>query len=121
MDQGNIDDVYGHCESDFGQVDLPWFIRDPQSEFSSGWDMAQVGFLLYVSWTVPLRACFEIQSSVLFTISWFVDTVSKSDGFCIPNEESCIKHDGFCIKNEELCIKSDEFCIKNDEFCIKKR
>ena len=74
-DWGNVDDVYGHCESDFGQVDLAWYIRDPQSDVSSVWDLVQVVFLLYVSWTVPLRACFEITASVLFTVSWFVDTI----------------------------------------------
>lgn len=71
---GNIDDVYGHCESDFGQVDMPWYIRDPHSEFSAVWDLTQVVFLIYVSWTVPLRACFGLETE-LFSYVWLLDTV----------------------------------------------
>jgi hypothetical protein len=73
-DWGNIDDVYGHCESDFGQVDLPWYIRDPQSDFSSAWDLVQVAFLVYVSWSVPLRACFEVETEI-FSLVWLIDSV----------------------------------------------
>jgi hypothetical protein len=73
-DWGNVDDVYGHCESDFGQVDVPWYIRDPHSDFSSVWDLTQVVFLVYVSWTVPLRACFGIEID-LFSFAWFFDTI----------------------------------------------
>lgn len=88
----------GHCESDFGQIDLKWYIRDPNSVTSAVWDTTQVCikanptasilarkqlsvslawigivlsfklqstgpqvvFLLYVSWTVPLRTCFGV-------------------------------------------------------------
>lgn len=73
-DWGNIDDVYGHCDSDFGQVDVAWYIRDPHSDFSTGWDIFQVIFLLYVSWTVPLRACFGIETELL-SFDWFIDTI----------------------------------------------
>jgi CRP-like cAMP-binding protein len=59
-DWGNIDTIYGQCESDFGQTDLKWYVRDPSSTFSTIWDGLQVIFLLYVSWTVPLRACFGL-------------------------------------------------------------
>jgi hypothetical protein len=58
---GNIDDIYGHTDSTFGQVPVPWYIRDPDSKFSGVWDILQVMFLMYVSWTVPLRACFGME------------------------------------------------------------
>jgi|EP01046_Picozoa_sp_COSAG06_P036708 hypothetical protein len=44
-DWGNIDDVYGHCDSDFGQVELKWYIRDPASVSSAIWDGLQVIYL----------------------------------------------------------------------------
>lgn len=73
-DWGNIDDIYGHSDSSFGQVPLPWSMRDPDSGFSAVWDVMQVVFLFYVSWTVPLRACFGVESTVA-SPEWFMDLV----------------------------------------------
>lgn len=75
-DWGNIDDVYGHCDSNFGQIEMKWYVRDPTSRFSMVWDILQVFFLLYVSWTVPLRSCFGIDvewPSVAFVTDCVVD------------------------------------------------
>ena len=53
---------------------MPWYIRDPDSKFSSVWDALQVAFLFYVSWTVPLRACFGINIEIPSS-EWVIDTV----------------------------------------------
>ena len=71
---GKLDDVYGHYESDFDSTPLPWSIRDPTSSFSTWWDLVQVWFLLYVTWTVPLRACFGIEVEIP-SMAWAFDTV----------------------------------------------
>jgi hypothetical protein len=49
-------------------------IRDPESKFSSVWDALQVIFLFYVSWTVPLRACFGIEIEIP-SPEWVIDSV----------------------------------------------
>lgn len=71
---GKLDDVYGHHESDFNSTPLQWYIRDPTSTFSTWWDFVQVAFLLYVTWTVPLRACFGIEVEIP-SVAWVFDTV----------------------------------------------
>lgn len=53
---------------------LPWYVRDPDSRFSLVWDALQVAFLFYVSWTVPLRACFGVEIELL-SVEWVIDTV----------------------------------------------
>ena len=49
---------------------MPPWIRDPESNFSCIWDVAQLIFLLYVSCFVPLRTCFNIDYPMDST--WFV-------------------------------------------------
>lgn len=73
-DWGDLDDVYGHFESDFSGSVLKWYIRDPNSQASSVWDLLQVVFLMYVTWTVPLRACFGIDIEIP-SVAWVCDTV----------------------------------------------
>jgi hypothetical protein len=73
-DWGKLDDVYGHHESDFKAIPLAWYIRDPSSTFSTWWDLVQVVFLMYVTWTVPLRSCFGIEIEIP-SLAWGFDTV----------------------------------------------
>lgn len=61
-------------ESVYESNPIPPGIRDPDSIFSAVWDVVQVMFLLYVSITVPYRACFEIEVT-LFSLTWFWDTM----------------------------------------------
>ena len=56
------------------KVPVPWYIRDPASKFSGIWDSLQVTFLFYVSWTVPLRACFGIEIDIP-SWEWIVDSI----------------------------------------------
>jgi len=51
----------------------PW-IRDPDSGFSAFWDTLSVVFLLYVTATVPVRACFGVED-VLWSASFWFDLV----------------------------------------------
>ena len=71
MEWGNIHEVYGHTESIFGDPPVPKWIRDPESNFSAMWDLAQVVFLLYVSITVPYRAALAGEIPFLSTTWWF--------------------------------------------------
>jgi hypothetical protein len=73
-DWGTISDVYGHCESNYTNVPLPWYIRDPESSWSFIWDSTQVIFLFYVAFTVPAYACFGVDVKIL-SMKWFVETL----------------------------------------------
>jgi hypothetical protein len=72
-DWGNASEFYGSAGSQFGDVPLPWNVRDPESRFSSAWDMLQVFFLCFVSYTVPYRAGFGVEIEI-FSAWWFLDT-----------------------------------------------
>ena len=52
-DWGNIDDVYGHCQTEYDNFDLPWYIRDPTSDFSTAWDLMQVSQSLLLLLPLP--------------------------------------------------------------------
>ena len=67
-------DMVTHSESVYDLTAIPPFIRDPDSTFSVVWDLLQIVFLLYVSVTVPYRACFEVDVE-LFSKTWFWDTM----------------------------------------------
>jgi CRP-like cAMP-binding protein/Ca2+-binding EF-hand superfamily protein len=72
---GNIFDIYeANAESVYEEVVLPPWTRDPDSNFSAGWDTVSVFFLLYVTVTVPLRACFGI-TLTLWSVGFLVDLV----------------------------------------------
>ena len=63
---GNLWDIYEtRHESVFEEAPLPPWTRDPDSGLSAVWDLSSVVLLLYVTATVPLRACFgaEVQVS----------------------------------------------------------
>eukprot|EP01048_Picozoa_sp_COSAG05_P014567 COSAG05_NODE_1663_length_4312_cov_16.465243_7_plen_100_part_00 len=60
--------------SRYDEEALPRWIRDPDSKFSALWDLTSVVLLLFVTATVPLRACFAIDVE-LWTLSFFVDLV----------------------------------------------
>ena len=70
---GNIHALYPTAASSsiFEEKALPKGIRDPESEFSSQWDIAQVFCLLYVSYIVPMRASMEITTPVNTFAFWF--------------------------------------------------
>ena len=72
---GALHNVYGHNESVYGDPALAWSIRDPDSTFSVVWDLLQIVLLLYVSITVPFRACFEIEIP-LFSFTWWFDSTT---------------------------------------------
>lgn len=72
---GDIHDLYeSHTMSYFEDIPLPPWVLDPESTFSVVWDGFQLIFLLYVSVTVPLRTCFEIDVPV-GSFWFFVDNV----------------------------------------------
>ena len=78
---GDMDNK-GSGDSAFFIVPVPWFIRDPDSQFSMGWDLVSVLFLIYVCITVPIRACFppnidgNRDYSNVLSLSWTVDTIT---------------------------------------------
>eukprot|EP01043_Picozoa_sp_COSAG02_P023529 COSAG02_NODE_1260_length_13563_cov_28.883764_3_plen_1060_part_00 len=57
---GDIHDMYGYSESDFAEVPIPKYIRDPDSLFSGFWDLLQLVMLLLVCYYVPLRTGFGV-------------------------------------------------------------
>ena len=72
---GELHDIYStHAESAYEAAPLPPWTRDPESTFSMFWDVALVLMLLFVTWTVPLRVCFEIDIE-LWSPAFFVDLV----------------------------------------------
>eukprot|EP01048_Picozoa_sp_COSAG05_P008732 COSAG05_NODE_681_length_7961_cov_105.324854_7_plen_626_part_01 len=77
-DWGKLEDIYGHTEQhSIYQLELEKRSRclvDKESQFSAGWDVAQVVFLMYVSVTVPIRACMGVDI-VILSPGWWVDTL----------------------------------------------
>ena len=73
---GDIRDIYdSHTTSYHEVVSLPPWIRDPNNgSFSLTWDLIQLVFLIYVSFGVPLRVCFDIDVP-LWTIWFWVDNI----------------------------------------------
>ena len=73
-DWGNVHDFYGSSDSQFGETPLEWNVRDPESSFSSSWDMLQVLFLCFVTYSVPYRAGFGVEIE-MFSGWWYLDTL----------------------------------------------
>lgn len=71
---GNVHSLYGRTSSLFENIALPPTVRDPESEFSAVWDICQLFLLLYVSFTVPYRTCFNIHIE-LWTFGFFFDVL----------------------------------------------
>lgn len=70
---GPLHEIYdSNSSSRFEMAPLPRWIRNPDSNFSAVWDLAQVALLLYVAITVPLRAGFDLEVE-LASFSFFVD------------------------------------------------
>eukprot|EP01043_Picozoa_sp_COSAG02_P053531 COSAG02_NODE_5923_length_3939_cov_1.522135_4_plen_473_part_01 len=70
---GNIHALYPTASSGsvFEEKPLPKWVRNPDSNFSTQWDIAQVFALLYVSYIVPMRAAMEITTPVDSFAFWF--------------------------------------------------
>ena len=92
---GNVHMLYGRTSSLFEDTALPPSVRDPESNFSAVWDICQLFLLLYVSFTVPYRTCFDINIK-LWTFAFFfdilVDIYCKSSKFyrAVYDERWCI-------------------------------
>ena len=73
---GDISDLYdSHTKSYHEQVQLSKWIRDPNSNLSAIWDIIQLVFLVYVSFAVPLRVCFDIEVPLWSFSFWFDNLV----------------------------------------------
>ena len=69
---GGLWDIYEtRNESVFDNDAVGISIRDPESTFSTLWDMVSLSFLLYVTATAPIRACFGIEDELWSTTFWF--------------------------------------------------
>ena len=70
---GNIHRLYptASASSVFEDKPLPDWIRNPDSPFSTKWDLAQVAALLYVSFIVPFRTSMDITTPVDTVAFWF--------------------------------------------------
>eukprot|EP01043_Picozoa_sp_COSAG02_P032295 COSAG02_NODE_2151_length_9656_cov_5.628754_5_plen_418_part_00 len=78
---GNVHLLYGRASSLFEDTAMPPSVRDPDSSFSAVWDICQLFLLLYVSFTVPYRTCFDINVelwSFTFFFDMMVDIYCKS-------------------------------------------
>lgn len=70
---GDLHDLYEAVhESRHDVLPLPAWIRDPDSDFSTAWDLTQVVLLLFVTVTVPLRAGFDVDVE-LWSAAFFID------------------------------------------------
>jgi CRP-like cAMP-binding protein/Ca2+-binding EF-hand superfamily protein len=70
---GSLATIYdASSDSDYQEPPLPAWTRDPDSTFSMAWDLVSVLFLLYVTATVPLRACFG-ESVDLWSVGFYID------------------------------------------------
>ena len=69
---GNVHMLYGKASSLFEDAAMPRGVRDPDSNFSAFWDICQLVLLLYVSFTVPYRTCFDLETP-LWTFAFFFD------------------------------------------------
>jgi hypothetical protein len=68
---GNLWDIYEtRNESVYENDEVPAWVRDPDSATSSLWDMSSVVLLLYVTGTVPVRACFGVADELLSVAFW---------------------------------------------------
>jgi hypothetical protein len=72
-DWGTLSHIYGHCDSDYGQLPFPWYIINSDGDFSTCWDLTQVVFLIYVALSVPTRVCFDVDIRV-GSAKWVFDT-----------------------------------------------
>ena len=70
---GNIHALYPTASSGsiFEEKPLPKWVRNPDSEFSTQWDIAQVFALLYVCYIVPLRASMEMTTPIDSFAFWW--------------------------------------------------
>ena len=69
---GDLREIYkSHTSSYFEDNPLPKWIRDPESSFSAAWDITQLVFLVYVSFSVPFRACFSVDLEFGSGMFWF--------------------------------------------------
>ena len=71
---GDVHHMYSKGTSNYIEVFVPPNLRDPDSCFSTVWDLLQVLMLVYVAATVPLRICFD-DSVGIWTTAFFVDMV----------------------------------------------
>jgi hypothetical protein len=80
---GDLHSIYEtRAVSLFAQQPLPPLVRDPDSAFSTIWDLTSVVLLLYIAYTLPVRACFSVKidlwgvtflSDVLIDLFFIVD------------------------------------------------
>eukprot|EP01048_Picozoa_sp_COSAG05_P011647 COSAG05_NODE_1112_length_5856_cov_11.397082_2_plen_976_part_00 len=95
---GELHDIYEtRAESLFDETPLSRWVRDPDSKFSGVWDLWSVVLLLYVTVTVPLRACFGVDVllySVEFWIDVIVDVFFVAD-LCLNMRTSFYDRNGF--------------------------
>jgi CRP-like cAMP-binding protein len=72
---GALHDIYEtRTESLFDEIPLGICVRDPDSQFSTVWDLSAVTMLVYVTITVPLRACFDIDMC-LWSAGFWIDAI----------------------------------------------
>jgi Ca2+-binding EF-hand superfamily protein len=72
---GEISELYtSHAHSLHQDRVLRKCTRHPDSSFSAVWDLSSILFLVYVSVSVPLRACFEMEVS-LGSFEFFIDNI----------------------------------------------
>jgi hypothetical protein len=79
---GNVHMLYGKASSLFEATALPPTVRDPDSNFSGFWDICQLFLLLYVSFTVPYRTCFDLETE-LWSFAFLFDMLV--DIYCKPS------------------------------------
>eukprot|EP01043_Picozoa_sp_COSAG02_P018984 COSAG02_NODE_901_length_16056_cov_52.549477_10_plen_716_part_00 len=78
---GTLDNK-GSATSTVHGATIPWYMRDPDSNFSGVWDLASVLFLLYVCASVPIRACFpenipgNMDHLEILSLTWTIDTIT---------------------------------------------
>ena len=75
---GQLHNIYeARAESKFAESPLhPWTL-DPDSSFTSIWDLISIVLLLYVTVVVPLRVCFGIAVEI-WSFKFFIEVLVDS-------------------------------------------
>jgi hypothetical protein len=111
---GSVHDVYGTPKgSMFEEKPVPKWIRDPDSTLSGYWDLAQIFFLLYITWTVPLRV--GLSMDVVDWGFWFFFEMARAR----PGRLSALRvlHSKYSLYESFIMGRAGRLTVRNGFRC----